>query len=62
MNEHNAHAMHQGHNDSIGCAVSECKNHDDKANYCTLQQIQVCKHEAEAKTIECTDCGSFEKQ
>jgi hypothetical protein len=62
MNEHNTHAMHQGHNDSIGCSVNECKFHDGGANYCTLQQIQVVKHEAVAKTPECTDCGSFAKQ
>lgn len=62
MNEHNNISMHQGHNDSIGCTVSECKFHDNDANYCTLQQIQVVKHEAEAKTVECTDCGSFDKK
>jgi hypothetical protein len=60
MGEHNKHSMHQGHNDSIGCSVDECKFHDDGANYCTLQQIQVVKHEAKASTTECTDCGSFQ--
>ena len=62
MNEHNKHEMHQGHNDSIGCSVTECKFHDSGANYCTLEQIQVVKHEPVAKTPECTDCGSFLKQ
>jgi len=61
MNEHNMHAMHQGHNDSICCSVNECKHHDGGVNYCTLQEIQVVKHEPEAKTVECTDCGSFAK-
>jgi len=61
MNGHNTHAMHQGHNDSIGCAVNECKFHDGGADYCTLEQIQVVKHEVEAKTAESTDCGSFLK-
>ncbi|MBC8060342.1 MAG: DUF1540 domain-containing protein [Clostridiaceae bacterium] len=54
--------MHQGHNDSIGCSVNECKFHDGGANFCTLEHIHVVKHEAVAKTPECTDCGSFVKQ
>lgn len=62
MSEHNKHAMHQGHNDSIGCTVNECRFHDSNANYCTLEQIQVVKHESVAKTPESTDCGSFIKQ
>lgn len=62
MNEHNKHTMHQGHNDSIGCLVNECRYHDSRANYCTLEQIKVVKHESVANTPECTDCGSFVKQ
>jgi hypothetical protein len=62
MNNHNKHTMHEGHNDSIGCTVNECKFHDSTENYCTLEQIKVVKHEPVAKTTECTDCGSFEKQ
>lgn len=50
------------HNDSIGCTVHECKYHCHEDNYCTLNKIQVQKHEAEAKTVECTDCGSFIKK
>ncbi|MFL0270050.1 DUF1540 domain-containing protein [Candidatus Clostridium radicumherbarum] len=46
-------------NNSIGCTVSECKYHYHQDNYCTLQQIQVVKHEAKANTVQCTDCGSF---
>ena len=49
-------------NKSIGCVVSECKYHDGKENFCTLQQIQVSKHEATAKSVECTDCASFEAE
>lgn len=49
------------HNDSIGCTVTECKYHCNDDNYCTLQQIEVTKHESVAKTPECTDCGSFER-
>jgi len=37
------------------------KFHDGGVNYCTLEEIQVMKHEPEAKTVECTDCGSFAK-
>ena len=48
-------------NESIGCIVTECKYHNKNKNYCTLDQIQVTKHEGTAHTVECTDCGSFEK-
>ncbi|MDP4089741.1 MAG: DUF1540 domain-containing protein [Bacillota bacterium] len=58
---HNKQSMHNGHNDSIGCTVDECKFHADNLDYCTLQQIKVVKHERMADTIECTDCGSFER-
>ena len=58
--EHNKTTMHNGHNDSIGCMVGECKFHANAQDYCTLPQIKVTKHTQAAKTIECTDCGSFE--
>lgn len=48
------------HNESIGCTVEECKYHCKEDDYCTLNQIQVVKHEMKATTAECTDCGSFE--
>ena len=47
------------HNDSIGCTVNECKHHCKEDNYCTLNKIEVTKHESVAKTPECTDCASF---
>lgn len=50
------------HNSSIGCSVTECSYHCKEDNYCTLNQIQVTKHEQVAKSIECTDCGSFKKE
>lgn len=62
MTSHDKYSMHQGHNDSIGCTVTECKFHDGRENYCTLEQIQVTKHESVAKSAQCTDCGSFVKQ
>ena len=49
------------HNESIGCSVNECKFHCENDNYCTLNQINVTKHEPVATTIACTDCGSFMK-
>jgi len=56
------HNNHMNHNDSIGCIVTECKYHCKDDNYCTLEKIEVTKHEGSAKTVECTDCGSFERQ
>ncbi|KMT22130.1 DUF1540 domain-containing protein [Clostridium cylindrosporum] len=49
------------HNPSIGCIVSECQFHCKTDDYCTLDKIQVVKHEHEASTTECTDCGSFKR-
>ena len=49
-------------NESIGCTVPECRYHNKSENYCTLSKIEVKKHEPLAKTKECTDCGSFEKE
>lgn len=54
--------MNNNKNESIGCIVTECKYHSTGENYCTLNKIQVTKHEAMAKDTQCTDCGSFEKQ
>lgn len=48
------------HNNSIGCTVSECKFHCKDDEFCTLDKIVVVKHENKAKTVECTDCGSFQ--
>lgn len=61
LGEHNKHTLHNGHNDSIGCIVTECKFHAKDQDYCTLEKIQVTKHEMKASTVECTDCGSFER-
>jgi hypothetical protein len=49
-------------NKSIGCTVSECKYHAKQDDYCSLNQIKVVKHENKAKSVECTDCGSFEAE
>lgn len=61
MEEHNSSSMHNEHNDSIGCSVTECKFNDKTDKYCTLPKIEVVKHEGTATTAECTDCGSFKR-
>lgn len=49
-------------NESIGCTVTECKYHSNEKQYCSLDQIQVVKHNSSAVTVEHTDCGSFERK
>ena len=49
------------HNIHIGCTVNECKYHCHEHNACTLERIEVTKHEPKANTVKCTDCSSFEK-
>ena len=50
------------HNDSIGCIVSECRFHCKDDNYCSLEKIEVIKHETFAKSLQSTDCGSFKPE
>lgn len=50
------------HNESIGCTVTECTYHCKSDDYCTLDHIEVIKHDANAQNVESTDCGSFEKK
>ena len=47
-------------NKSIGCTVSQCKFHDDKKDYCTLNNIKVVTHENKTKEVKGSDCGSYE--
>lgn len=47
-------------NSSIKCSVNECKYHANSENYCTLNEIEVGKHELKADSKKCTDCNSFE--
>ena len=47
-------------NESIKCTVTQCANHCDSADYCSLSSIQVGTHEANPTMVECTDCNSFE--
>jgi len=46
-------------NNSIGCSVTECKYHAQDKAYCSLDSINVTKHQ-NATSKEATDCGSFE--
>ena len=45
-------------NKSIECTVTQCKNHCDHADYCSLSSIKVGTHEANPTVTECTDCQS----
>lgn len=47
-------------NESIKCTVTQCANHCDSADYCSLSSIQVGTHEANPTMVKCTDCNSFE--
>ncbi|MDK2919891.1 MAG: hypothetical protein PWQ37_2624 [Candidatus Petromonas sp.] len=49
-------------NRSIGCEVDECRFHAKTQQYCSLDNIKVVKHHGEARTVEATDCGSFEAE
>jgi len=44
-------------NESIKCTVTQCANHCDSADYCSLSSIQVGTHEANPTMVE---CNSFE--
>ena len=54
--------MNQTANHCISCVVNECRFHAENENYCTLDHIQVSKHEPHANVPECTDCASFEEK
>lgn len=47
-------------NQSIKCTVTQCKNHCDTENYCSLNCITVGTHESNPTMDQCTDCKSFE--
>ena len=49
-------------NKSIGCTIDECKYHAKNESYCSLDHINVVKHENKATNQEATDCGSFESK
>ena len=47
-------------NQSIACTVTNCKNHNDTKNFCSLESIKIGTHEANPTVCQCTDCQSFE--
>ena len=47
-------------NQSIKCTVSNCANHCQDANFCSLNSITVGTHEANPTEVKCTDCESFQ--
>lgn len=49
-------------NPSIKCTVSECRYNANQAEYCTLEQIQVGKHDSYTDSVQGTDCNSFESK
>lgn len=49
-------------NKSIGCTVNECKYHAKEQAYCSLDRIEVVKHNNTVNSQEGTDCGSFESE
>ncbi|MBQ4137557.1 MAG: DUF1540 domain-containing protein [Clostridia bacterium] len=52
--------MNDKANRSIECSVTQCKNHCQSENYCSLDVIKVGTHEANPTVEQCTDCMSFE--
>ena len=47
-------------NKCIECTVTQCKNHCQDQNYCSLSKILVGTHEMNPTMDQCTDCMSFE--
>ncbi len=58
--EVNAMSCHA--NKCVECTVTQCANHCDSANYCSLERILVGTHEANPTMDQCTDCKSFRKK
>ena len=49
-------------NHSIHCTVSECMNHCDKENYCSLGVVTIGTHEPDPTLCQCVDCESFTRK
>ena len=47
-------------NKAIACTVTNCRNHCDNADFCSLDRIQVGTHEMNPTMDQCTDCKSFQ--
>jgi len=55
----NLEVIFMGNSPKVLCNVVECK-YNEGAKVCNAGQIQVTKHHAEVRTMEATDCGTFE--
>ena len=49
-------------NHSIECTVTQCQNHCDQENFCSLHKIKVGTHESNPSMEQCTDCLSYVKK
>lgn len=47
-------------NKCIKCSVTQCSNHCQGDNYCTLDCITIGTHELNPTMDQCTDCKSFQ--
>lgn len=47
-------------NRCIQCTVTQCSNHCETSDYCSLDTIKVGTHENNPTVKQCTDCLSFE--
>lgn len=46
-------------NECIKCTVTQCANHCNTKDYCSLECITVGTHEKDPTMDQCTDCKSF---
>lgn len=46
-------------NKCIKCTVSNCENHNNSQDYCSLDSITVGTHEVNPTVCQCTDCENF---
>jgi len=49
-------------NKNIECTVTQCQNHCQAEDYCSLHKIKVGTHELNPSMDQCTDCLSFVKK
>jgi hypothetical protein len=47
-------------NQSIKCNVSNCKNHCNSQNYCSLNSVKIGTKDTNPMSCKCIDCESFE--
>ena len=54
--------MSDNANKCIACTVTECTNHCDTSDYCSLNAIRIGTHEYDPAKSQCTDCKSFRRK